>query len=429
MSCLVRPGFDGGELSLPPSKSQSMRALFLASLARGESKVEQVLDSPDTEAMIRACQSFGARIRADGNRYWVAGGLGPPRALSIDSGNSGLVLRFFSAAAAVFSYPITITGDASICNYRVIAPLVSALRQLGVKVCYLEKEGYAPIEVQGAVQAGRATLLGRDSQPVSALLMMAACSKGNFTFDVEDPGELPWIDMTLDWLNRLQVPFQREGYHRFSVEGRGFLPSFNYQVPPDLSASLFPLIAALIHQKKLLLKGLDLSEIAFQGECQFFELLKTFGSSFVATGAGVLFTPGDIPYGEIEVNAFIDAVPILAVMGCFSSQPLVLKKAAIARFKECDRLSKSVLELGKMGAKIEELDDGLKIYPSKLCGAVLDAHHDHRMAMALMVAATKAQMVSEIVDIACIKKSFPSYIQEMKNLGADFEPVVDSYRI
>lgn len=341
-----------------------MRALIFASKAQSPSIIHNLLNSPDTDAMINALKVLGTSI-ANGHvtpTPWTV-----PQE-PIDAGNSGQVYRFIRALA-----PVKMTGDASIMTRRPIQPLLDGLDQLP-----------------------HARIDGADSQPVSGLLMAMAFRNGTSTLFVDNPGEKPWVGMTLSWFDRLGIPYTNQLFEKYTVTGPAKFPGFTYTVPADFSSAAFPwALQQLGHA--ITLSGL---------------------SSDSAQGDAKLLTLDPLSGGIIDVNDIIDSIPILSVLGCFAKRSLALTNGAIARKKESDRISAITTELRKMGAHIEEREDGLTIYPSKLQGAHLDAHSDHRIAMSLIVAALNASSPSTLNGTACIAKSYPNFLEEIKKCSS-----------
>jgi 3-phosphoshikimate 1-carboxyvinyltransferase len=413
------------ELRIPSSKSHSMRAILLASMAQGVSHLKQVLPSPDREAMVHACRSLGAQIDVlANNELMIHGVAGQPSPVSdvLDVGNSGQVLRFIGAMAALLPTYTVLTGDDSIRTQRPIEPLLHGLRGLGAWSVSALDNGCAPMIVRGPVRAGAIVVEGQDSQPVSALLMLSAFLPGVTHIQVKDPGERPWIDLTLDWLARLGVQVTHHHYQSYTVHGGMNVRGFNYQVPGDYSSAAFPLVAALLTRTDCVLSGLDPHDA--QGDKKILQTLERMGAKLEWDEAAHqlhVVSAATFSGCEIDVNDTIDAVPILAVMACCAEGRTVLKGAKIARSKESDRLHAMTVELSKMGAKIQEFDDGLVIQRSDLKAATVDSHHDHRIAMALSVAALRAEGTTRIKHIDCVAKSYPDYAQQMQSLGFSIE--------
>lgn len=422
---IVSPSKVQGEIEIPTSKSHSIRAILFASLAKGESVIKKRLDSPDIHAAIRACRQFGAKIEERGEDLIILGTgatFKSPKD-SIDSGNSGQVLRFVGAFAALGNNKSVITGDHSIRTSRPVLPLISALSQLGARAKTSDGGNFAPIEVQGKISAGQVEMDGMDSQPVSAILMLAAFLNRKTTVKVRNPGEKPWIDLTLSWLDRFNISYENKDYQTYFIQGRGGINSFEYTVPGDFSSAAFPAVAGLISNTKVNLQNMDMSDS--QGDKKVFQALEKMGAKInyhpTKRTIEVKRDKQDLYGQSLDINDYIDAITILSVLGCFAKNKTHIHNASIARKKESDRIASICKELKKMGAKVDEKQDGLIIYPSKLSGAKLNCYHDHRIAMSLAIAAMNARGDSRILKVDCISKSYPTFIQDMKKLGAKME--------
>jgi 3-phosphoshikimate 1-carboxyvinyltransferase len=410
-----------GESVIPSSKSHTMRAILFASLAEGRSHITHPLLGSDGEAMVHACRLLGAQIEKCPEGLLIKGVNGKIGAAEdvLQAGNSGLVLRLLAAVASLSSYPIVLTGDHSIRHQRPMLPLLQGLKQLGVSAISTKADGFAPIIIQGPLKPGSAAVQGEDSQPVSALLIASIFAEGPVEICVENPGEKPWIDMTLDWLKRLGIPYQTTGYTHYRMAGRGHYRGFDYTVPGDWSSAAFLIAAALVSNSALTLHHLDPEDC--QGDKQVLQVVEKMGARFQVdrTAKTLQIMPGaSLRSVDVDVNDFVDALPILAVLGCYAEGTMRLYNASVARQKECDRVHCIARELRKMGAAVEEKPDGLIVKHSPLKGAVVHSHHDHRMAMSLAVAALGAQGETRIEETDCVRKTFPGFADELKRLGA-----------
>lgn len=426
MQYRIRPSQLRGAIPVPPSKSHTLRAILFASMAHGTSVVRHYLPSPDTEAMIRACQLLGARIDVAPDLLTIVGMNGIPKtpAHVIDAGNSGQVLRFVGAIAALTDGYTVLTGDESIRLLRPVQPLLDGLNALDVFAVSAQGNGSAPIIVKGPMQGGETHLDGEDSQPVSALIIAAAFAQNQTVIDVSNPGEKPWIDLTLDWLDRLGILYEREGYTRYTLFGNAVYPGFDYTVPGDFSSCAFPLVAALVTGSSLSLHNLDMHDA--QGDKALVGVLQAMGADIVMDVAGRTLhvrSSQDLVGQTLDVNQYIDALPILAVVACFAQGETILTGAAIARKKESDRIAAITHGLQAMGADVVELADGLKIRPATLTGAVVSSCSDHRIAMALSIAGLAASGETIVENTACVAKSYPDFLNAMQNLGADMQGV------
>lgn len=414
-----------GSITVPSSKSHTLRAILFGALATGRSLISHPLISNDAQAMLRAVELLGAKVVTLPSGSLEIEGLNGTISTAedvISAGNSGIVLRFIAALAALSPHYTVITGDASIRHQRPIQPLLNALTQLGALAVSSKSDGFAPVIIRGPMTTQQAILSGQDSQPVSALLIASAFRDKPTEVIVRQPGEIPWIMLTLEWLNRMGIRYRCEQFERYVIEGNSQIAGFNYSVPGDFSSAAFPIIAALATDSELTLDNMDIQDS--QGDKELIFALQQMGARIEIdeNNKTILVRSGSSLKGmSIDINDFIDAVPAMAVAGCLAEGETRLKNAAVARQKECDRLHSMTVELKKMGASIEEHPDSLVIRKSRLQGATLFSHHDHRTAMALAVASLCASGASTIEDTACIAKTWPDFARDMKKLGAAIE--------
>lgn len=420
----VHPSSLAGNLTVPSSKSHTLRAIFFAALAKGTSRIENFLHSPDTTAMIEAVRLFGAEVKINENDLEIRGCAGTLKSPGdvIQCGNSGIVLRFIGALAGLLPHHTILTGDASIRENRLVQPLLDGLNQLGACAFSSLNNGHAPIIVKGPLTKKLAVIDGEDSQPVSGLLMAAAFAPYPIELQVRNPGEKPWVGLTLDWFQRLGIPYQCTDFAYYRMEGNAEIDSFTYKVPGDFSTASFPIAAAIITNSELTLHNINMSDC--QGDKAIIPLLQKMGARFVIDEKkNTLRVQSGIKLKgiKVDINDFIDALPILAVLGCFAEGRTEICNAAIARKKESDRIHLITQELKKMGARIEEKPDGFVVENTSLCGAILNAYHDHRLALALTTAALAAKTPSKILGVECIAKTYSHFHKDFTAIGAKIE--------
>jgi 3-phosphoshikimate 1-carboxyvinyltransferase len=423
---LIRPGAVHGTAAIPPSKSHTLRAILFAAMAKGNSVIRHFLHSPDATAMIDAMRLFGAEIEISENELRVRGLNGKLASAEnvIDSGNSGQVLRFVGALAGLSPAYTILTGDPSIRHNRPVKPLLEALTQLGCLAVSSRLDGYAPIIIKGPMKPGVAKLSGEDSQPVSGMLIATSFLPGKSTIEVSNPGEKPWIDLTLHWFKKLGIEVAHENYAKYTVSGNTQIEGFSLSIPGDFSSSAFPIAAALITNSELTLTNIDMHDC--QGDKKLIEVLIQMGAKIDIDDAKKTLTVrknSKLKGQRIDINDFIDAAPILSVIGCFAEGTTEITNASIARKKESDRLHAMATELTKMGASIQEKPDGLVIAHAPLHGAELSSWHDHRIAMSLSIAALGAKSESKIEGTQCIAKTYPSFAHDFRALGASIETI------
>lgn len=412
-----------GQIAAPPSKSHTLRAILFASLAKGTSIIHRYLASPDTDAMITACQQLGARITTSSECITVTGVSGKPHSPTdtINVGNSGIVLRFIMAVTALLPTQTTITGDHSVRTRRPVKPLMNALNSLGGTCYSLKGNHYAPLEIKGPIKAGDTCVFdGSDSQTVSGLMIAASLLPGHTNLHITNPGEIPWVGLTCHWLNKLGVPWVKHSDTHLTVSGISHWNAFDYTVPGDFSSIAFPVVAAVITQSSVTITHLDFDDP--QGDQKLIDALIEMGATITRSETQLSVSPSKQLKGiSIDVNDMIDAIPALSVAACFCEGKTQLTNAAIAREKECDRIHAMTTELTKCGAMVADTPDSLTIEATSLHGSNLKSYHDHRTGMALSILALALDQTSLIQHITCINKTYRHFYDDLITLGANLE--------
>ena len=422
----VDPSQVSGAVSVPGSKSHTIRAIAGALLAHGKSIVRAPLHSFDTYSTLQAATDLGATVEKFTDRWEITGCGGklavPEKVL--DMGNSGTGLRMLTAAAALAEGKVAFTGDESLCS-RGMKPLLDALRMLNVKVEAAPGD-HAPLSVQGSLQGGKTQVEALCSQFLSALLFAAPCIKnGNLEIEVTALSEEPYVEITLNWLRKLGAEFTAaKDLKHFVIPGNQQLKSFDSVIPADFSTAAFPLGAGIVAGSGagVTIKNLDFSDA--QGDKAVFAMLENLGAKLqYKSDNSVTVLPGSqLRSGTLDLAQTPDALPLLAAVAATAPQGTVitLGNAAQARNKETDRIDGMTRELRKMGAIIEERPDAMIITGTKLHGAVVNSYKDHRLAMALAVAAMAADSTTEILDAECCAVTYPDFIKDFQSLGANF---------
>ncbi len=413
-----------GDVIIPPSKSHTLRAILFSLMAKGTSTIRNYLVSADTFAMIDAIEKFGAKVKMERDVIEIEGVVGRLKRPSdvIQAGNSGQVLRFIAGIAALIDSYVVITGDESIRTRRPVKPLLDALTSQNVFAESAALNGHAPIIIKGPMKAGVMAIDGSDSQPVSALLIATSFLSEPSEIYVMNPGEKGWINVTLSWLSNLGVKVINHDYRHYKVYGRAAYDGFDVTIPGDFSTACFPMAGAIVTKKLVRVFGLAMDDP--QPDKQFIEIIRKMGVSVTVSKEEDCIEvdgSGELRGIEININDCIDTLPILAVIACFALTPTYITGAKIARLKESDRISAIASELRKMGAQIEEKEDGLIIHPSHLRGAELSSHKDHRIALSLLIAALGANGESIIDGVECIGKTYPTFFYDFLCLGARIE--------
>lgn len=417
-----------GSVSIPGSKSHTIRALVFGLLAKGESQITAPLFSADTLSCIEGCKALGADIRViEGNPFQVliqgVGGKPNPSKTHIDMGNSGTSLRLLTSAASLCNETLTFDGDDSL-RTRLMGPLLEALKKLGAQEAYShQKNGKCPLTLKGPICGGETEIEGITSQFLSSLLISLPVAEKDSILRVKNLHEKPYVEITLTWLKKLGIEVTHENMETFHIRGRQHYSAFQRRIPADFSTACFPLCAAAVTRSKVSIQGLDFSDT--QGDKVVFDYFKQMGLSISEENGKTLVDGSGTPLRgiEIDMNATPDALPVMAVAGCFAKGKTHLKNVAQARIKECDRIAAMTKELRTMGAVIEELPDGMVIHESALKGTEVHGYNDHRIVMALAIAGMGAEGRTSVDTAESAGVTYPDFIKDMKALGADFEKI------
>jgi 3-phosphoshikimate 1-carboxyvinyltransferase len=396
-----------GTVRAPPSKSHMHRAVAFASLARGRSAIRNPSFCDDCLATLDACGRFGARI-AMGETIAIDGVGGMPKRpdAEINARGSGTTMRLMAAVSALCEGATTLTGDQSL-RKRQIAPLLAALSDLGApRARSLNNDGCPPVCVGGRMGGGSASLDAGSSQHLSALLLACPLAENDSLVEASGLKSSPYVAMTLEHLGRTGARAWNSDMARFFIPGGQEYKPVDFVVPGDHSAAAFLLAAAEATDSEVEITGLDPEDS--QGDRAMAGFIREMSS-----GRDRVLDLGQTP----------DLLPALAVLACVSDGITVLCNVQHARGKESDRVHAMAAELGKMGAVIEEMTDGLKIRGSGLRGAEVYGHGDHRVVMALAVAGLAAEGRTIISGGDAISKSYPGFVEHMASLGAKIRAV------
>ena len=416
MKLIVNPSSLRGEAEIPASKSHTIRAVVIASLATGRSRIIKPLDSADTRSALDMSRAFGAGVEM-GEDWFVSGTGGAPPVPEnvIDVGNSGTSLRLGMGMSALSQGYTVFTGDHQI-RRRPIQALIEAYRLLGAEGFTTRANGCAPAVIRGRIQGGRTEIKAVTSQFLSSLLISAPLAEKNSEIRVLQLNEAPYVEMTLSWLDSQGITYERKAWSRFYVKGGQQYAAFERRIPGDFSSATFFLCAAAVARGELVLKGLDMNDV--QGDKAVVSMLQEMGAEIDVVPDGLKVRGGDLKGAEFDLNSTPDALPALAATACFASGETKLRNVPQARLKETDRIAVMAQELKKMGGDLEELKDGLVIRGKQLKGAAVSGHHDHRVVMALAVAGLAADGETAIDTAEAMSVTFPNFTELMSGCGA-----------
>lgn len=422
-----------GNVIIPGSKSQTARGLILGTLAEGTSYVQNPMPSLDNYSIAECCRRLGAEVDTTNIKEWIVTSPGLADlhipAGVLDVGNSGTGFYFLTTLAAMLDGTSIITGDYQIC-YRPIAPLLEGLRKMGVTCTSTRGNELAPLVITGPAEGGHTIHLnGKNVQWSIGLMVCCPALKETTTIKFDNLGERPYADLTMDWMKAAGVELINNNYEEFIIPGNQKYHPFTKRTACDWCSASYPMVAAAIMREKCTIKleGMDVND--FMGERHYVDWINEMGGNVTVLNEGKdgVFVEGGHELHGIEVDCgdTPDAVPALAVLGCYAKGKMVLNNIAACRMKETDRAKTIAGELRKMGANIEEGTDSLTIYHSPLHGATIDGHHDHRIVMASACAALGAEGETIIDSIEHVGVSFPDFYEEMVGIGAKMVRLVE----
>jgi len=418
----VRSSSLRGSARIPASKSHTIRGILIGFLADGVSRVSHPLDAADTLSAVRCAEALGAKVDREDSTWVVrgAGGRLPGSPITLDVGNSGTTLGNLIGICATSAVPITLDGDASI-RTRPFDSLLTSLKELGAVVESSGPKGTAPITIHGPLLGGSAHVDGTTSIYLTPLLVAAPLVAGDTELIVDGVmNEKGYVRMTIDWLRAAGIDVEaNDDLTHFRIRGGQAYRPVDRAIAADFSSAAFPACAAVLAaDPEVSVLGLDFDDP--QGDKEVFEHLRRMGASFDIDGTTLRIRRASNLQGiRMDLSDTPDALPMLAVVGCFAEGETLLDNVAMARIKETDRIAVMCAELGKMGADVEERPDGLVIRKSALHGAHVNGHDDHRVVMALAVAGLLADGETRIDSAESVRITYPTFLESMRALGAD----------
>ena len=413
-----------GQINLPGSKSLSNRALLVAALAEGTTKITNLLESDDTRHMLNALKQLGINytLSEDKTECTVEGNAGPIYCVDHQElflGNAGTAMRPLCAALCLGSGSYLLTGEPRM-KERPIGHLVDALREAGAKISYQENEGYPPLLIEAdGLNGGDVKIDGAiSSQFLTALLLAAPMAKEDMTITII--GELvskPYIDITLHIMKEFGIDVVNDNYKTFSIKGRQTYKAVEtFMVEGDASSASYFLAAAAIKGGTVKVTGIGKKSV--QGDIQFVDVLEKMGAVVEWGDDFVSVSRGELHAIDMDFNHIPDAAMTIATTALFVEGTTTLRNIYNWRVKETDRLYAMATELRKVGAEVEEGEDYLKITPPKvLKHAAIDTYDDHRMAMCFSLLALDPVSVT-INEPECTAKTFPTYFKVLESISS-----------
>ena len=415
MNVTIHPKKLKGTVAIPSSKSLSHRAIIAASLSDEESVISNVMFSKDILATIEGMKALGAKIEIEGTTLKIKGSRVKRTRNMIDANESGSTLRFLIPIALVNSEPIEFIGH----NHLVNRPLDSYFEifdKIGIKYTH-PKDAYLPLKTSGGLTSGVYEVKGNiSSQFITGLLFALPLIEGNSIIKIigqlESKG---YVDLTLDILSKFGISIINHNYETFEIKGNQSYRGYNYTVEGDYSQTAFFLIAGAMGAE-VKLKGMN--QVSYQGDKKIVDDIKALGGTVKFDDELLYCLPSQTKGATIDFSQSPDLGPALTVLSSVSEGTSHFTHVARLRIKECDRVTCMKEELEKLGARIDEEPDTMRIYGvSKLHGGVVDSHNDHRVAMALAMTSLKMNEPLTILNAECVSKSYPTFWNVFEELG------------
>jgi len=409
---------------IPGSKSLTNRALLIAALAQGKTRLTNALFSDDSGFLETALQNLGFKIFLDPiNGCMEISGLGgsiPKSQADIFIGNAGTAARFLMAFLTLGHGDYIVDGDSRM-RERPIGDLVDALIQLGANVIAAERSGSSlcpPVKIiASGLPGGKTKIAGNiSSQFLSALLMTSPYAKSPVEIEITSKlNSKPYIDMTLAVMSDFGIDVEHDGYNRFLITPAIFSPISEYSIEPDATSASYFFAAPAICGGTICVDGLGFKSI--QGDIKFLDILARMGCTVEEKENSIKITsPIELKGVDIDMRDIPDTAQTLAAIAPFAESPTRIRGIESARVKETDRISAVCAELRKIGVRVNEHEDGMTIFPcSQFNPAVIHTYNDHRMAMAFSLIGLRVPGIF-IDNPRCVSKTFPNFFSIQETL-------------
>jgi 3-phosphoshikimate 1-carboxyvinyltransferase len=417
---IIEPKLLKGNIVVPPSKSLGHRGIIAAALSSGISKLDNIQLSKDIEATIDIMKELGAIINIENDSLLIDGRniFSYEKSFDLKCNESGSTLRFLIPLALAKRGDYIFHGEGKLVT-RPLDSYYEIFNEKGIE--YSTTEGVLPLKVSGKLTSGTYRVRGNiSSQFITGLLYSLPLLEGNSKIEVTTKLESKgYVDLTLQVLKDFGIQIANNNYKEFSIKGPQRYHSRNYYIEGDYSQGAFFLVAGALGSS-ITCSGLNKSSL--QGDKIILDILTAMGCTIEENDEGIRVNPSRTKGIEIDASNCPDLVPILAVLASLSKGETRIINAKRLRIKECDRLHAITTELNKLGANIIELEDSLIISGvNVLKGGEVNSHNDHRIVMALAMAATRATGQVIINNHSAVEKSYPNFFKDYFKLGGEYD--------
>ncbi len=410
-----------GELRVPGSKSYTNRALIIAAVSHGTSKLSGILKSDDSYWCIESLKELGVDVSVEGDTATVkgCGGKWPKARATIYIGAAGTTARFLPGTLAALPGGEFLLEASERMSQRPIGELVTALNSLGGNLTYQSPPNSFPLKISGTgLKGGPVTVSGKiSSQFLSGILIASPLAKSQVEITVTDGiVQHSYIHMTLDLMREFgsEISFDKELTH-LSVKPKTY-QARSLSLEADASTCGYFLALAALTQGKVRITNLTYG--TSQPDIKMLDLFEKMGCSVTKGDTFVeLKGAGKLRGGfTMSMREMSDQALTLAAVAPFADAPITITEVAHIRHHESDRIHAMVESLKKLGIRAEEHEDGLTVYPGTPKGCILESYDDHRMAMSLSLIASRVPGIT-ILDPGCVSKTCPNFFDEIKKLG------------
>ena len=413
MKKLVKHSVIKGKIKAPASKSMMQRAIAAALLAHGETVLHNPSFCDDSLSSMNVATCLGSKIEKNKNTVLIKGGL-KPICSELNCGEAGLCIRMFSPIAALSTKELILTGKGSL-KYRPVSMIEKPLHDLGAS-CEINS-GLIPIKVKGPLKGGKTTIDGSvSSQFLTGLLIALPCCNNDSELIVKDLKSSPYIDMTIETLEKFGITIKNYNYKRFLIKGGQKYKSCNFIVEGDWSGAAFLLVAAALCGE---IEMNMINPDSRQADRKILDALKRAGAEVITSDKTVIVKKRELKAFEFDATECPDLFPPLIALSSQCEGLTSIKGVKRLRFKETDRAMALKKEFTSIGAEIDINGNIMSIRGGKIRGGCVSSHNDHRMAMATAIAGVVSLDKVEIDNAECVAKSYPSFFKDLKSIGGN----------
>lgn len=401
-----------GSLTPPSSKSYAQRALAVSLLAQGPTVLRKLDFCQDTLSALGCIHTLGAEvIEVDEHTLSIGGGLSP-RESTLHVGESGLASRLFTPIAALANRPLRIVGRGSLLE-RPMQMMIEPLKQLGARVT--DNHGYLPFEVCGPLRGGEAEVDGSvSSQFITGLLLALPMAATDTTLHVSKAVSTPYLDMTIDTAARFGVDIFHRDYAEFYIPGGQRYKGLDLTIEGDWSAAAMLLVAGAVAGEVCVE---NISALSKQADTAILDALARAGAEVIIEGDSITAKQRELHGFEFDATQCPDLFPALAALAATAEGETILYGTNRLTHKESNRAETIAEEFQKIGISVDISEENvMRIRGGKIRATEVESHNDHRIAMALAVAALRSEGVMQIHGAECVAKSYPDFFEQLESI-------------